>query len=132
MLPRTFLYLLHVAITVAQSSPQQLSLGQLLSFSQSDAPPRLIIPTGSNLFVTIAICSQDAGQRFFLTNSSSAPPDIPGAGGNGAFEITLNQGLGVFKGPFPNGGLLVVDGSGAFEVGVSDTGMSVNSAKRRL
>ncbi|KAF8639026.1 hypothetical protein AX17_001778 [Amanita inopinata Kibby_2008] len=123
MLPQTLLCLLNTAIVFAQATRQQLQLNTPTSFAQSDPPSALIIPNGRNLTVTVAICSGDNGaQRFFLTNSSSTPPDNPGPGGNqDTYEITLNQGIGMFNGPFPNGGVLTVNRNGPFEVGVSDS-----------
>lgn len=125
MLPTSLLCLLHAAIVFAQATRQQLPLNKPLSFSQSNSPPILIIPNSGNLTVSIAICSEDpggSGQRFFLTNASSDSPNVPGPGGNGVYEIILNQGLGIFNGPFPNGGVLAVNGQGSFEVGASDSG----------
>ncbi|KAF8634329.1 hypothetical protein AX15_000988 [Amanita polypyramis BW_CC] len=125
MLPQALLCLLSTAIAFAQTT-QQLQLNRPLSFTQSETPPVFTIPNGGNLTVTIAVCSEDAedlSQRFFIANTSSDPSGTTGhSGGNGLVEITLVQGLGVFNSPFPNGGVLTVEGRGAFEVGVSDSG----------
>ncbi|KAK2465039.1 hypothetical protein APHAL10511_003115 [Amanita phalloides] len=61
--------------------------------------------------------------KMVMTLPNSDLASIPGPGsGDGIVEITLNQGLGAFTGPFPNGGVLAVSGQGPFEVGVSDSG----------
>ena len=127
MLPRILLCLLSTAIAFAQTTRQQLSLNKPLSFTQSDTLPVFTIPNGSNLTVTVAVCSDDVGdpgQRFFIAHTSSDPPNAPRhTRGDGVVEITLIQGLGVFNSPFPNGGVVTVEGQGAFEIGVSDSGV---------
>jgi calcium channel MID1 len=123
MLPQTLLCLLSAAITFAQTVQQLLPLNKVVSIALSGTPGSVFtIPNGSSLTVTVALCSENASeQRFFLTNSNSDSTSNPGSEGGDGLEIILDQGLGIFKGPFPNGGVLWVSGQGSFEVGVSDS-----------
>ena len=125
MLPQTLLCLLSAVITAAQTVRRPLLLNEVMSVAQSTTPPVFTIPNGPSLTITVASCSDSAGgsdQRFFLTNNNPDPSSDPGPGGDGVVEIVLNQGLGLFTGPFPNGGVLSVSDQGSFEVGVSDSG----------
>jgi calcium channel MID1 len=123
MLPQTVLCFLSAAVTFAQTTRQLLPLNRVVSIPIPG--PVFTIPNGPRLTITVALCSENTGgseQRFFLTNHNLDPTSIPGpGGGNGVVEIILNQGLGIFAGPFPNGGVLSVSGQGPYEVGVSDS-----------
>lgn len=123
MLPQTVLSLLSVAVTFAQTTRQLLPLNRVVSIATPG--PVFTIPNSPRLIITVALCSENPGgseQRFFLTNSNSNPTSLPGpGGGDGVVEIILNQGLGIFAGPFPHGGVLSVSGQGPYEVGVSES-----------
>ena len=123
MLPQTLLSLLSAAVTFAQTTRQLLPLNRVVSIGIPG--PVFTIPNGPRLTITVALCSENAGnfeQRVFLTNSNADSTSIPGpGGGDGVVEIILNHGLGIFAGPFPNGGVLSVSGQGSYEVGVSDS-----------
>ena len=120
MLPQTVLCFLSAVVTFAQTTRQLLPLNRVVSIPVPG--PVFTIPNGPRLTITVALCSERSEQRFFLTNHNSDPTSIPGpGGGNGVVEIILNQGLGIFAGPFPNGGVLLVSGQGPYEVGVSDS-----------
>jgi calcium channel MID1 len=123
MLPAALLLLLNAAISVAQTRTS-LSINYVLRVSEPPPiPPYFIIPTASQLAISVALCSgatDAAGPRFFVTNSSSdASPGS--AGGDNVFEIILNQGHGNWSGVFPSGGVLgVEDAQIPFEIGVSN------------
>ncbi|KAJ7454728.1 stretch-activated cation channel Mid1 [Mycena latifolia] len=119
MLPATLLLFLNAALSVAQTR-QSLSTGSVVS-EQAPNPPFFTIPTASQLAISVALCSDTAVPRFFVTNSSSDAS--PGSsGGDNVFEIVLNQGHGNWTGIFPEGGVLGVEDAGEmrFEIGVSD------------
>ena len=125
MLSQTLLCFLSTVIAAAQTVREPLPLNEVISIAQSTTPPVFTIPNGPSLTITVASCSDTTGgsdQRFFLTNSNSDPSSNPVPGGDGVVEVILNQGLGLFTGPFPNGVVLSVSGQGSFEVGASDSG----------
>ncbi|KAJ7284573.1 stretch-activated Ca2+-permeable channel component-domain-containing protein [Mycena rebaudengoi] len=122
MLPATLLLLLNAAIAVAQTR-QLLAINSVVK-QQAPNPPFFTIPSGSQLAVSIAVCSGAADSvvpRFFVTNSSSDAS--PGSqGGTDIFEIVVNKGHGNWTGTFPNGGVLGVEDANRvpFEIGLSN------------
>lgn len=132
MLPHPLLCLLQAALVTAQAR-QQLSLNALSPFNPQSVPnpPAFTLPPSDVLAVSVAVCSGDSQSslpRFFVTNDTSV--GIPGSGGGAnIFEIMLDAGLGNWTGLASNGGMLAVENIGqtSFEVGVSNSGMSLYS-----
>jgi calcium channel MID1 len=128
MLPETLICLLNAALVLAQSR-QQVTLNSFLSLNtQSLSASSFLLPSADNLSVSVALCSGNIGSsttRFFVTNASTTVDPGP-QGGTDVFEINMNNGLGIFSGPFPNGGILAVDNENdetlSFQIGASNNG----------
>ncbi|KAJ7733407.1 stretch-activated cation channel Mid1 [Mycena maculata] len=122
MLPATLLLLLNAALAAAQTRttlPIDWVTPEL-----TPNPPFFTIPTGSQLAISVALCSATTDTnvpRFFVTNSSSTASPSSG-GSDDVFEITLSQGQGSWTGTFPSGGVLGVENAGQmpFQIGVSN------------
>ncbi|KAF9473214.1 hypothetical protein BDN70DRAFT_817583 [Pholiota conissans] len=126
MLPEALVALLVAALAAAQTR-QTLALNQITSLNTTTAQPRLIPSASSRLAISVALCAVASPvPRFFVSNSSSSAA-VPGPGGGvDVWEISLEDGTGVWEGAFPDGGVFAVDvGQGAlavpFDVGVSDS-----------
>ncbi|KAI6108570.1 stretch-activated cation channel Mid1, partial [Pisolithus croceorrhizus] len=108
-----FLCLPSACVVLAQAQ-QSLPLNSLSTFSGSSIsdPATFGLPTSSSLTVSVAICSSQASERFFLTNGSDV------------FEIQLESGFGSWTGPSSNNASLLVEsvGQSTFEVAVSNNG----------
>lgn len=131
LLPESFILLLNAAIIAAQR--REIVINSVLSLTPQSLPnpPVFTIPASARLALTVALCaSVDNPPRFFVTNSS-ANADTPTSGsvlnGNEVYEIGIENGLGVFEGPFGDGGILAVENVGQmnFELGLTDSGASL-------
>ncbi|KAH9476226.1 Stretch-activated cation channel MID1 [Psilocybe cubensis] len=126
--------------THAQSRPL-LPLNRVSSFTSSRLSPAsrsFAIPkqdADGEYGVSVALCSSESSAnvdkntnlRFFVTNASNwDTQDDPGPSSPGfqdTWEIELKDGVGSWRGMFPNGGVLAVEGDEDgvdFDVGVAE------------
>jgi calcium channel MID1 len=90
----------------------QLSFNQILDATvNASAPPTVfIIPSSVGaLNISVSLCSsQLPPPQFILTNDTSGGVPKLGDNGKSIFNITLEEGLGIWGGFVNNGGLLAV------------------------
>ncbi|TFK20939.1 calcium channel [Coprinopsis marcescibilis] len=106
VLPTTLLVLLDALLTSAQ---RQLPLNTVVP-GTSNNRQSFTIPAGEKLQLSVAICSRNSQLRFRLSG-----PNLPNP-----VEIPLTNGWGKFGPETLSGATLQIEGSGSFEVGLSD------------
>lgn len=110
LLPSSLLLL--VSTVLGQQSTIQLSLNQVLdatvNASSTSTPTVFSIPSSNGpLNISIALCTnQSPFPRFVLTNDTNNGTPKFGDTGKSIFNVTLDEGLGVWQGLAKNGGLL--------------------------
>lgn len=122
--------LLLLAVQVLSQSQQPLQIDQIYTQNQGNALPNFLIPASPSLFVSVALCSSSKEIPKFSITNSSVPQNPSADGAQDNYDIVLENGFGIFSGPFPAGGQLKVEGNiddvPPFEIGVSSSGSPIH------
>ncbi|EAU91143.2 calcium channel [Coprinopsis cinerea okayama7 len=121
ILPTTLLCLLD-AILVSAQPRRELPLDVVVPGTALNGQA-FVIPTAGSLVLSVAVCSENSNLRFIVSNSSSTS----NPNSDGGALVNLVNGVGTYVSGYPNGGVLQIEGSGSFEVALSDTGQPIHA-----